>query len=66
MAESATLQLARLQMEIQNLQAQVQARQAVTKDLSLVLLIPKWSRTDNALPVGKFCTTIKGSARVGN
>jgi len=46
MAVAAGGHMARLQAEIQNLQAQLQARPSVTKDLSLVTLVTKWSGTD--------------------
>ena len=43
-------QMARLQLEVQNLQAQLQSRPPFTKVLSLVALVPKWAGTDKATP----------------
>jgi ABC-type molybdate transport system ATPase subunit len=49
MAEQVAQQMARLQLEVQRLQAQLQARPTVTKDLSLVSLITKWAGNDNVV-----------------
>jgi hypothetical protein len=38
----------------------------VTKDLSLVGLIPKWSGTEKAAPLSEFFEAIEGTARLGN
>jgi len=54
MAEKIDQQMARLQLEVQSLQAQLQARPSVTKDLSLVLQIPKWAGNDKAVPLHNF------------
>jgi hypothetical protein len=43
MAEGVAQQMAKLQLEVQSLQAQLQMRPSVTKDLSLVSLVPKWT-----------------------
>jgi hypothetical protein len=66
MAESASQQIARLQLEVQQLQSQVLGRTPVSKDLSLVALIPKWSGNEAAVPLHEFIDTIEGSARIGN
>jgi hypothetical protein len=66
MAEAVAQQMARLQLEVQSLQSQLQARPTVTKDLSLVSLIPKWAGNDKAIPIHDFFEAIEGSARVGN
>jgi len=55
-----------LQAEIQNLQAQLQTRPPVSKDLSLVTLVPKWSGTDKAVPLNDFFEILESTARVGN
>jgi hypothetical protein len=54
MAEQVAQQMAWLQLEVKSLQAQLQARPTVTKDLSLVSLIPKWARNDKAVPLHEF------------
>jgi len=54
MAVAAADQMARLQAEIQNLQAQLQTRPPVTKDLSLVTMVSKWSGMDKAVPLAQF------------
>jgi hypothetical protein len=54
MAVAPTDQMSRLQAEIQNLQAQLQTRPLVTKDLSLVAMVPKWSGTVKAVPLHDF------------
>jgi hypothetical protein len=54
MAEASVDQLSRLQAQLQNLQSQLQRRPPVTKDLSLVGMVPKWSGTDKAVPLHVF------------
>jgi hypothetical protein len=66
MAETVAQQMARLQSEVQNLQAQLQVRPPVTKELSLVALAPKWAGTDKAVPLNEFFETIESTARIGN
>jgi hypothetical protein len=66
MAEAVAQQMARLQLEVQNLQAQLQTRTPVTKDLSLVALVPKWSGTDKAIPLHEFFETIESTGKIGN
>jgi hypothetical protein len=66
MAEPAPQQLARLQSEVQSLEAQIQGKLAAPKDLSLVTPIPKWGGTEKALPLNEFFDAIEGSAHVGN
>ena len=66
MAEPVAQQVARLQLEVQNLQAQLQARPPATKDLSLVVLVPKWAGTDKAVPSHGFFETLESTARIGN
>jgi hypothetical protein len=41
-------------------------RTPVSKDLSLVALIPKWSGNEAAVPLNEFMDAIEGSARIGN
>ena len=55
--------MARLQLEMQNLQVQLQSRPPATKDLSLVALVPKWGGTDKAVPLKEFLTCM---AHIGN
>ena len=66
MAETLAQQMARLQLEVQNLQAQLHTRTPVTKDLSLVVLVPKCSGTDKAVPLHEFFETIESTAKIGN
>ena len=66
MAEPVAQQVARLQLEIQNLQAQLQARPPATKDMSLVALVPKWAGTDKAVPLHEFFEILESTARIGN
>jgi hypothetical protein len=62
MAETTTQQLARLQLEMQRLQTQLQASSAATKDLSLVSLVPRWAGT---VPLSEFLESIENVARIG-
>jgi len=41
-------------------------RRAGYKDLSLVSLVPKWSRCESAPSIQEFFDTIAGSAAIGN
>jgi hypothetical protein len=66
MAEAVAQQMARLQLEVQNLQAQLQTRSLVTKDLSLVALVPKWAGTDKAISLHEFFETIESTGRIAN
>jgi len=66
MPETVAQQMERLQLEVQNLQAQLQLRPPATKDLSLVALVPKWGGTDKAVPLKEFFDTIESTARIGN
>jgi hypothetical protein len=54
MAEAVAQQMAKLQLEVQSLQAQLQMRPTVTKYLSLVSLIPKWPGKEKAVPLHDF------------
>jgi hypothetical protein len=54
MAEPIAQQMARLQLEVQNLQVQLQSRSPATKDLSLVALVPKWAGTNKAISLKEF------------
>lgn len=67
MAGGVVQQMAGLQLEVQNLQAQLQSRPPlVTKDLSLVALEPKWAGTDKAVPLHEFFETLESTAAIGN
>jgi hypothetical protein len=66
MAEASSDQMSRLQAQIQNLQAQSQTRPPVTRDLSLVGMVPKCSGTDKAVPLHEFFEILEGTSRVGN
>ena len=58
--------MVRLQLEVQNLQAQLQMRPSVTKDLSPVSLVPKWAGNEKAVPLHEFFEAIDSAARIGN
>jgi hypothetical protein len=66
MAVASADQMSGLQAEIQNLQVQLQTRPPVTKDLSPVAIVPKWSGTDKAVPLHEFFEILESTARVGN
>ena len=65
MAETVAQQLARLQAEVQNLRAQQQMRPSVTKDMSLLSLIPQWTGTDKRAPLTQFFEVTEIAARIG-
>jgi hypothetical protein len=66
MAEAFAQQITRLQAEMQHLQAKSQARTPLTKDLSLVALVPKWSGTEKAIPLHEFLETIESAGCLRN
>jgi hypothetical protein len=66
MVESVTQKIARFQLEMQNLHAQLQAMAPKTKDLSLAALIPKLSGMDKTPTTDKLFRSIEPSARIGN
>jgi hypothetical protein len=51
---------------LQNLQAQLQTRPPVIKDLSLVIMVLKWSGTDKAVPLYELFEIIEITTSVGN
>ena len=65
MALAAAQQMARLQLEVQTLQAQLQTRTPATKDLSLVASVPKWSGTDKATPLHEYYETKEIIGKIG-
>jgi hypothetical protein len=70
MAESTAQQLASLQCVVQSLQTQLQAnaegaRDPLTKDLSLVSLVPKWTGTAGKAPLSEFFEAVETAARIG-
>jgi hypothetical protein len=66
MAEALAQQLSKLQLEVQNLQAQLQAKSLVTKDVSVVSLVPKWTGTDKGIPLNEFLEAVERAAWIGN
>jgi hypothetical protein len=66
MAEAPADQMSRLQAQLQNLQAQLQSRPPVTKELFLVGVVLKWSGTDKAVPLHEFIEILESTTRVGN
>jgi hypothetical protein len=70
MVEATQQQLARLQLEVQALQAQLRAGAelpgaTLTKDLSLVSLVPKWAGTPKTAPLSEFIEAVETAARIG-
>jgi hypothetical protein len=61
----AAQQLARLQLEVQRLQTQLQVGAAATKDLSLVSLVPNWAGTPGSAPLSEFLESIENASRIG-
>ena len=51
---------------IQNEPNDAPFRRTVSKDLSLVSLVPKWSGGETALPINEFFEILEGSAAIGN
>jgi hypothetical protein len=66
MAVDSADQMFRLQSEIQNLQAQLQAGSPVTKDLSLIGMVSKCSGMEKAVPLQEFSEILESTALVGN
>jgi len=67
MAEGFQKLVESLQAEISNLRAQVSpSRPTATKDLSLISLIPKWSRTEKSVSVKEFFEIVESSAKIRN
>ena len=64
---------ARLQMELTETKAELQSlwervsvgAPAVHKDLSLILLVPKWSGWESGIPLEEFISSLEGAASVG-
>ena len=56
-----------LRAEISNLRAQVSSgRPTMPKDLSLISLIPKWSRTEKSVSVTEFFESVESSVTIRN
>jgi hypothetical protein len=66
MAEAVAQQMARLQAEMQNLQAQVQSRTSATKDMTPVASVPRWAGNHKAIPLNEFFEIIESTAKIGN
>jgi hypothetical protein len=66
MAEPLAQQLERLQKEVRDLRAQLQAGVSRYRDTSLVALIPKWTGSDKGVPLEKFLEAVEIAARLGN
>jgi hypothetical protein len=70
MAESTAQQLVSLQRVVQNMQTQLQAnaeftKDPLTKDRSLVPLVPKWTDTTVTAPLSEFLEAVETAARIG-
>jgi hypothetical protein len=66
MVEEIAKQLSKLQLEVQNLQAQIQVRAPGIKDMSVVSLVPKWSGADKGIPSNEFLEAVERAAWLGN
>jgi len=66
MADPLAQQLAKLQVEVRNLRAQLQARSSEKIDTSLILLIPKWTGTGKGVPLDEFLEAVEIAACIGN
>jgi hypothetical protein len=66
MAEAVAQQMARLQAEMQNLQAQVQSIPSATKDMTLVASVPRWAGNHKAIPLNEFFEIIESTEEIGN
>jgi hypothetical protein len=66
MAEPLVQQLERLQEELRDLRAQLQAGASRYMDTSLVALIPKWTESDKGVPLEEFLEAVEIAARLGN
>ena len=66
MKETLAQQMARLQLEVQNFQAQLQTRTPVTKHLSLVASVPKWAGNDKAITLHEYFETIESTGKIAN
>jgi hypothetical protein len=58
--------LSKLQLEVQNLPAQIQVKAPVIKDMSVVSLVPKWSGADKVIPLNEFLEAVERAAWLGN
>jgi hypothetical protein len=65
MAEPLAQQLERLQMEVRDPRAQLQAGASRNRDTSLVALIPKWTGTDKGVPLEEFLEAVEIAAKTG-
>jgi hypothetical protein len=66
MVEVSAREIAKLQLEIQNLQQQLQDRPvAMAKDLSLVSLVPKSTGTSRLISVQEFFDMVESVAVMG-
>jgi hypothetical protein len=66
MAELLAQQQERLQIEVRDLRAQLQAGVSRNRDKSLVALIPKWTGTDKEVPLEEFLEAVEIAARLVN
>lgn len=66
MEEALAQQMFRPQLEVEKLQSQLKSRSPVTKDLSLVVFVPKFSDNDKAVPLHEYFEILEITARIGN
>jgi hypothetical protein len=65
MPEALAQQLSKLQLEVQNLRAQMQMSPAV-RDMSVISLVPRWSGTEKGISLNEFLEAVKRTAWLGN
>jgi hypothetical protein len=62
-------ELAESKLEVQRLRERLSLGTptipTVHKDMSLISLIPKWSRSETAIPLEEFISSLEGTARIG-
>jgi hypothetical protein len=65
MPEALAQQLSKLQLEVQNLRAQIQTSQAV-RDMSVISLVPSWLGTEKGISLNEFLEAVERTAWLGN
>jgi hypothetical protein len=65
MPEALAQQLSKLQLEVQNLRAQMQTSPAV-RDMSVISLVPSWSGMGKGISLNEFLEVVERTAWLGN
>jgi hypothetical protein len=66
MPEALARQVAKLQVEVQDLLARLLAKSLGARDTSLISFIPKWTVKDKGVPLDEFLEAVEMAARLGN